>query len=87
MFFGEQLPKEFEECPEFMDKADMVIIMGTSLVVFPFAFLIQCAKKDVPVVLINNTNSLKGDFPNSLWLDGDLDEQVRNLAKDLEWDI
>jgi NAD-dependent SIR2 family protein deacetylase len=54
--------------------------MGTSLVVFPFAFLIQMVENHVPIVLINNTNSLGNNFPNSLWLDGDLDSQVKKLA-------
>lgn len=87
VFFGEQLPKQFGECPKIMSTADMVIIMGTSLVVYPFAFLIEMVEKNIPVILINNTNSLKKGFPNSLWLDGDLDEQVRKLAQDLELDI
>lgn len=76
VFFGEQLPASFGQCPDIMDTADMVIVMGTSLVVFPFAFLIEMVQKDVPVILINNTNSLKDRFPNSLWLDGNLDDQV-----------
>lgn len=54
--------------------------MGTSLVVFPFAFLVQMVGDKVPIVLINNTNSLGKNYPNSLWLDGDLDNQVKKLA-------
>lgn len=70
-----------------MRNADLVVVMGTSLVVFPFAFLVQMIEKETPVVLINNTNSLQSGFPNALWLDGDLDSQIKRLCEDLGWDI
>ena len=42
VFFGESLPKRFFECAERdFKKCDLLIIMGTSLAVYPFAGLIN----------------------------------------------
>ena len=41
MFFGENLPPRFwQRVPEDFGEADLLIVMGTSLVVNPFASLI-----------------------------------------------
>jgi len=54
VFFGEGLPEKFFNCMELdFDKCDMLIIMGTSLTVQPFASLIDRVGKYVPRVLIN----------------------------------
>ena len=89
VFFGESLPKEFAEAIDLVTGADLVIIMGTSLVVFPFAMLVQMIDEKTPLVLINNTDSRPGTGkkPNSLWLDGNLDERVKQLAEDLKWEL
>jgi NAD-dependent deacetylase sirtuin 2 len=54
VFFGEDLPERFftlskQDFPE----ADLLIVMGTSLTVFPFAGLISKVGTKVPRVLIN----------------------------------
>lgn len=54
-FFGEDLPSKFyksvrKDCSE----CDMLIVVGTSLSVYPFAGLPRFIKKDVPMILINN---------------------------------
>lgn len=64
-----------------------MIIMGTSLVVFPFAALASIIPYSTPMVLINNTDSRKNKKPNSLWLDGSLDDRVKEIAAELKWDI
>lgn len=87
VFFGEALPKEFAEAVDCVTEADLVIIMGTSLVVFPFAMLGQLIDPDTPMVLINNTDSRPGKKSNSLWLDGSLDDRIKALADDLKWDL
>lgn len=88
MFFGEALPKDFAKACELMEEADLVIVMGTSLVVYPFAYLVEIAGDAVPIVLINNTDSRKDkNRKNSLWLDGNLDERLKALAEDLKWDL
>ena len=66
------------------NEADLVIIIGTSLTVFPFAFLAQVIPPTVPTVMINNTNNipLKDNF---LWLEGDIQENINKIAKDAGW--
>lgn len=47
ILFGEALPKHFHsEIPKIKD-ADLVIISGTSLKVYPFAFLVEMIPKNV----------------------------------------
>ena len=54
VFFGEGLPEKFVECTESDFKnCDLLIIMGTSLTVQPFASLINEVGMNVPRVLIN----------------------------------
>jgi NAD-dependent SIR2 family protein deacetylase len=59
--------------------------MGTSLVVFPFAFLVQIVDQNTPMILINNINSI-GNRKNSLWLDGNIDDQIKKIMHDLKWE-
>lgn len=67
-------------------EADLVIIIGTSLTVYPFAFLAQVIPSHTPTVMINNTSNLpiKSNF---LWLDGDIQENIRKIAKDVGWEL
>ena len=54
VFFGEGLPEKFVKCTESDFKnCDLLIIMGTSLTVQPFASLINEVGMNVPRVLIN----------------------------------
>lgn len=53
VFFGEQLPAQFFEAPSIVAKADLAIIIGTSLKVQPFAYLAQIIPSNAPVILIN----------------------------------
>jgi NAD-dependent deacetylase sirtuin 2 len=65
VFFGEQLPDRFYQLsgilpfPGFapgdsdFDKCDLLIVMGTSLVVQPFASLIDRVPKECPRLLLN----------------------------------
>ena len=49
VFFGEGLPKEFFEHVIDIKEADLVIVMGTSLKVQPFASSISLARKNVRI--------------------------------------
>ncbi|PVU92423.1 hypothetical protein BB559_003726 [Furculomyces boomerangus] len=54
VFFGEQLPQLFHtSIKKDFTKCDLLIIMGTSLTVFPFASLVTRVKGNVPRALIN----------------------------------
>ncbi|XP_062566122.1 uncharacterized protein LOC134228478 [Saccostrea cucullata] len=52
-FFGEDLPKRFYFYMRDMLQADLIIVMGTSLEVQPFAGIIDSVKWGVPRVLFN----------------------------------
>ena len=68
-----------------MSEADLVFIIGTSLAVMPFAFLAQMIPKGVPVVLINNTDSLAMVKDLKLWMQGDIQDNVLKIAKEVGW--
>jgi NAD-dependent protein deacetylase SIR2 len=86
VFFGESLPEAFFKNRHVPAMADLVIVMGTSLSVQPFASLPQFASEGVPRVLINK--EIVGDFgsrPDDVMVLGDCDEGVRKLADALGW--
>lgn len=88
VFFGEQLPKRFGERFFDIQEADLVIVMGTSLKVFPFASLLELVPSVVPIVLINRESNsdleLKRKF---LFLGGDIEDNVREISAKLGWDL
>ncbi|ESU39815.1 NAD-dependent deacetylase, Sir2 family protein [Giardia duodenalis] len=56
VFFGEQLPSEFQLAPEIIgdaEKTSMLLILGTSLTVAPFNFLAEMVPNEALRVLIN----------------------------------
>jgi len=86
VFFGESLPSRFFNQVGKVGEADLVIIMGTSLQVMPFATLPQLAKEETPRVLINleRVGAIGSRRDDVLILD-DCDSGVRRLAKYLGW--
>ena len=60
VFFGESVPM-FDVALDIVQKADILIIVGTSLAVYPAASLIQYVKNDVEIYLVDpNTPNLVG---------------------------
>lgn len=54
VFFGESLPERFwKSIPEDFEAADLLIVMGSSLMVQPFASLIDKPRDATPRILIN----------------------------------
>ncbi|KAK9761169.1 Sir2 histone deacetylase Hst2 [Basidiobolus ranarum] len=101
VFFGEQLPDRFFTCAkEDFKNCDMLIVMGTSLQVQPFASLIDQVSSKVPRLLINReicgvftgTRSRGFDFEgvrqqyqrDALYL-GSCDDGSEKLAELLGW--
>ncbi|CZR58670.1 probable NAD-dependent deacetylase sirtuin-2 [Phialocephala subalpina] len=86
VFFGEQLPEAFHKNRHVPAMADLVIVMGTSLTVQPFASLPGFAREGVPRVLINKepVGDLGCRLDDVLVL-GDCDDGVRKLADALGW--
>ena len=52
VFFGESVP-EFENAARLVDQADILVVIGTSLVVYPAAGLIQYARRGTPIYYID----------------------------------
>ncbi|CAG8957279.1 hypothetical protein HYFRA_00010702 [Hymenoscyphus fraxineus] len=86
VFFGEALPGRFHEQRHVLEVADLVIVMGTSLSVAPFASLPQFVREGVPRVLINKDGvGGMGSRPDDVTILGDCDAGVRKLADALGW--
>jgi len=87
VFFGEGLPARFiEHCREAGD-ADLLLIMGTSLTVHPFASLAQMAdRRTCQRVLINleRVGDLGKRSSDTVFL-GDCDAVIRELCEELGW--
>ncbi|KAM0326188.1 hypothetical protein ACHAQA_006785 [Verticillium albo-atrum] len=86
VFFGEALPARFRENTHLAAQADLVIVAGTSLSVYPFAGLPEYARGGVPRVLLNRERvgqvGRRGDDVVEL---GACDDGVRKLAALLGW--
>ncbi|XP_074129192.1 NAD-dependent protein deacetylase sirtuin-3, mitochondrial isoform X2 [Sminthopsis crassicaudata] len=88
IFFGEQLPQRFFLHMVDFPMADLLIIIGTSLEVEPFASLSEASRRSVPRVLINR--ELVGPFAwrprhNDVAQLGDIIGGVERLVKALGW--
>lgn len=86
VFFGESLPQDFHRNAFLPSQADLGIVMGTSLTVYPFAGLAQGFRDAVPRLLINNERV--GDFgyvPQDVVLLGEIDDKVRQFVAELGW--
>lgn len=86
VFFGEQLPAVFHSNVSIPSTADLVLVMGTSLMVQPFAGLPSRARDGVPRLLFNldRVGDLGSRVDDVLEL-GDCDTGVRKLADALGW--
>jgi len=72
-----------------LKQCDLLIVIGTSLLVHPFASLVNYVRPEVPRVLINREAvgpfvRSSRDKRDSFW-EGDADEGVRRLAEELGW--
>jgi len=87
VFFGEQLPKRFFDEAE-MDCVfcDLLICLGTSLEVYPFAGIADLPNHNTRRLLINY--DLVGSFggrPNDFALLGDIVKNVESICEKLDW--
>lgn len=99
VFFGENLPDKFYTLPpKDFKECDLLIIMGTSLEVQPFASLIHQVNDKCVRLLINREAVGRNSFPflgdglnfdsptnrrDVVWL-GDCDDGVKELIAELE---
>lgn len=85
-FFGESLPKEFDRQSHRMAMADLVLVIGTSLSVYPFAALPDMTQEGKPRLLFNleRVGSM-GCRADDVLVLGDCDSGIRQLADELGW--
>ncbi|OSD07303.1 NAD-dependent deacetylase sirtuin-2 [Trametes coccinea BRFM310] len=87
VFFGESLPPAFHKTVPRLRSADLLIVIGTSLTVHPFASLTTLVPEGCPRVLINMDPA--GDIgarPDDVVLLGRCDEIIRDLCRELGWE-
>ncbi|RDA95286.1 hypothetical protein CP533_3450 [Ophiocordyceps camponoti-saundersi (nom. inval.)] len=86
VFFGESLPRDFEQKAFNVAMADIVLILGTSLSVYPFAGLPEMTTSGKPRVLLNMERVGRiGSRPDDVVEIGSCDEGTRKLADALGW--
>lgn len=88
VFFGESLPARFFSCmqSDFL-KVDLLLVMGTSLQVQPFASLISKAPLSTPRLLINKEKAGQSDpfLGMILGLGGGMDFDSKKAYRDVAW--
>jgi NAD-dependent histone deacetylase SIR2 len=82
-----QLPPNFFGSIGQLNEADLLIVIGTSLTVHPFASLVNMVPGQCPRVLINlDKVGGIGSGKNDLVLLGKCDDIIRDLANKLGWE-
>ncbi len=86
-FFGENLPERFFQHLPDLPQAEVLLVLGTSLAVMPFASLVGRVRDTIPRVLINRepVGPFQEPTPRDVLLLGDCDDQVQRLVEMLGW--
>ncbi|TGZ59508.1 hypothetical protein CRM22_009013 [Opisthorchis felineus] len=89
VFFGENLPERFWEYAKDLAQTDLVIVMGTSLEVYPFAGVADSVPRFITRILINRESV--GSFryrnrPGDIVLLAELFEPLRQEIFSIQWD-
>ena len=88
VFYGEQLPKRFYDCLDDIQDIDLIIVMGTSLKVYPFAAIPEYANNDVKKVVFNmeKVGSYRYDKikNESLFIEGKTDQNILKFLKEVK---
>lgn len=86
VFFGEGLPMEFSRNSYAMAEADLVLVIGTSLTVYPFAALPDLVRPKTPRVLFNREKVGEiGSRADDVLELGPCDLGIQKLAEELGW--
>lgn len=90
VFYGEQLSEDFYMKAREIKDGDLGIVMGTSLLVQPFAMLPKLLGDNAWRIVVNR--SLVGKYgyeflsENSLFIKGNTDEVVKEIVKECGWE-
>lgn len=82
VWFGEAVP-EMENAIPLVEKADIVVIVGTSLAVYPAAGLVNYARHDAEIYLIDPNISLRLYKSNIHFIEKGAEEGVEILKQEL----
>ena len=99
VFFGEQLPPRFSDLiMDDVEACDLLVVMGTSLLVAPVAGIPEWVGERVPRILINREivggfalersmiENRGGGFERDIFLEGDCDDGVLDLCQLTGWE-
>ncbi|OAD72910.1 hypothetical protein PHYBLDRAFT_113189 [Phycomyces blakesleeanus NRRL 1555(-)] len=87
-FFGQSLPERFHNNLSDFDNADLLIVIGTSLMVHPFAGLVDHVPGNVPRLLINMDEAgVVSNTKRDVAVLGSCDKSIEKLAQMLGWAV
>ena len=88
VFYGENLPKRFYDCLENIKDVDLIIVMGTSLKVYPFAAIPEYTNDDTDIVVFNMEKVGIYQYynlsNNDIFIEGKTDENILKFLKDIK---
>lgn len=67
VFFGEAVPM-FERAAQIAQTADIMVVVGTSLAVYPAASLVRCVRPEIPIYVVDPGNPDTAGIRNPLTL-------------------
>ena len=65
VFFGEAVPM-FERAAQIAQTADIMVVVGTSLAVYPAASLVRCVRPEIPIYVVDPGNPDTAGIRNPL---------------------
>ena len=83
VFFQEPVPM-IEEAARIVSMADIFVVIGTSLVVYPAAGLLQCVQPGTPIYYIDPKPASTYGIPNVTVIQKTASEGLRELKNILE---
>ncbi|MBS9767198.1 MAG: NAD-dependent deacylase [Flavobacteriaceae bacterium] len=83
VWFGEAVPM-FEKAVELTEQADILVIIGTSMQVYPASSLVNYIKEDIPIYFIDPNPAIsENSFPNLTIINKKATEGVQILLEKL----
>jgi len=83
VLFGEQLPDAFTEAESELERSKLLLVLGTSLGVYPAASLVPYFKKNHGKIVIVNKQSTPYDGLADLVINGELTSVMKDLQVEL----
>ncbi len=84
----------YEECGEWMNsnkfqsltkkikEADVLMVLGTTLIVYPFASLVEAKLSNIPMLVINNTHLQQESLPNTHAIHDDICKVLTRIQEE-----